>query len=420
MCSFRGRVRCHTRGECTTGCCAGAALLLLVLVALAALAGWWWMRSSAEPGAAGSSAAKTPRPGVAPYDTLGGELAPSEEPPPLPEDPWPDDTLGKLEVDWELRRDWEVYRPAAQRPPKRSTSREPLKALDPLPRFDPALPNRVQVALLVDSSLSMKEAMTFVESQATDQLNKLSKLRRNGKPVQLELASYEYGTLDIAPQDGYVRQLLPFTADTARVFRRLRAVRSSGGDEYHGWVVRSALEDLSWTGERGQLRIIFLVGNEPFNQGPVDAHEQISQARNRGIEVYRIYCGSSLDAAFRSWTGHPMEPPMGTFPAEDVFHAAAACGYLVPVDPSPFQAVAREARELAATPGISAQLKAELELLQEQAEALAQGKSDDFWKLAYNASQIQGRGGTEPLAQGLDRMVRMAESAEKHARRVNQ
>ena len=90
-----------------------------------------------------------------------------------------------------------------------------------------------------------------------------------------------------------MRLILPLTDDLDRVSEELFALKTNGGEEYCGWVIRDAVNRLEWSRSRDVYKAIFIAGNEPFTQGPVDFHASCRAAIERGIVVNTIFCGPS-------------------------------------------------------------------------------------------------------------------------------
>jgi hypothetical protein len=49
------------------------------------------------------------------------------------------------------------------------------------------------------------------------------------------------------------------------------------------------------------MRLIFIAGNEPFTQGPVHFADAVAAARERGITVNTIHCGSHEEGVYGKW-----------------------------------------------------------------------------------------------------------------------
>jgi hypothetical protein len=151
---------------------------------------------------------------------------------------------------------------------------------------------RIQVALLLDTSSSMDGLIDQARSQLWKVVSGLDQARRSGRRPRLEIAVYEYGnTARTTPDTGWIRQVLPFSDNLDVVSESLFALSTSGGDEYVGQVLQTATRDLAWSGAASDVKMIFVAGNESFEQGPVPPAGAIAAARARGIAVNVILCG---------------------------------------------------------------------------------------------------------------------------------
>ena len=142
---------------------------------------------------------------------------------------------------------------------------------------------RVQVALLLDNSGSMQGLLNQARTQLWKVVNTFATAKQNGRPVQLELALYEYGN--------GVRRLSPLTTDLDAISSQLFGLQIAGGDEYCGAVIQAAATELEWSPHPEDLKLIYIAGNEPFTQGPVTPAAAAEVARGRGITVSTIHCG---------------------------------------------------------------------------------------------------------------------------------
>ncbi len=167
----------------------------------------------------------------------------------------------------------------------------------------PAAPEageRIQLAILLDTSGSMEGLLQQAKSQLWRIVNELGSARRGGKTPRLEIALYEYGNATLSPDSGFIRQVLPLTTDLDRVSEQLFALSTSGGYEHCGQVIQRATTELAWADE-GALRLIYIAGNEPFTQGPVDYRTAVGQARARGITVDTVFCGPAEEGQASGW-----------------------------------------------------------------------------------------------------------------------
>jgi len=159
----------------------------------------------------------------------------------------------------------------------------------------------VQLAILLDTSNSMDGLIDQARAQLWEIVNQLGHARRGATPVELQVALFEYGNTRLASDTGWVRRVLPFTSDLDRVSEALFALETSGGEEYCGTVIQAALDQLQWGTRTGDLRVVFIAGNEPFTQGPVDFRSAVRRAAARGIVVNTIHCGSQETGEATGW-----------------------------------------------------------------------------------------------------------------------
>ena len=150
---------------------------------------------------------------------------------------------------------------------------------------------KIQVALLLDTSGSMDGLLEQAKSQLWKMVNELATSQKDGKSPLIELALYEYGKSSLAPEQGYLKQLAPMTNDLDLVSEKLFSLKTNGGDEYCGWVIQDATNNLKWSESKEDLKIIIIAGNEEFTQGTVDYKVACKEAISNGIIVNTIYCG---------------------------------------------------------------------------------------------------------------------------------
>ncbi len=160
---------------------------------------------------------------------------------------------------------------------------------------------KVQLAILLDTSGSMDGLINQARTQLWKIVNELATAKRDGKSPALEVALYEYGKSSLKKEEGYLRQITPLTDDLDKVSEELFALKTNGGDEYCGWVVRSATDGLKWSDRDEDLKLIFVCGNEAFTQGPVDYKETVPAAIKRGIVVNTIFCGPEAEGVNTMW-----------------------------------------------------------------------------------------------------------------------
>jgi hypothetical protein len=162
-------------------------------------------------------------------------------------------------------------------------------------------PPRIQVALLLDTSSSMDGLIDQARNQLWQVVDTFGRARRGNLRPVLEVAVLEYGNSNLSPQNGYVRQVAGLTGDLDRVSEALFALTTGGGEEYCGAVIEIATRDLQWSAAEGDVRAIFIAGNEPFDQGPVSYVAAIERAKARGIVVNTVHAGPEPEGIETHW-----------------------------------------------------------------------------------------------------------------------
>ena len=117
----------------------------------------------------------------------------------------------------------------------------------------------------------------------------------------MEIALYVYGSPSLGSHTGFTRKVVPLTTNLDLISQELFALTTSGGDEYCGTVIQKAVDQLLWTNEDNDLRMIFIAGNEPFTQGAIPYASSIAQAQRKGILVNTIFCGDMNEGRQSGW-----------------------------------------------------------------------------------------------------------------------
>ena len=159
----------------------------------------------------------------------------------------------------------------------------------------------IQVAILLDSSNSMDGLIRQAKEQIWNIINEVSRANKNDQNITMQIALYEYGKSTLPIQTGYIQMLSPLTNDLDFLSEKLFGLTTKGGSEYAGAVIDKATKDLYWSTHRDDLRIIIIAGNEGFNQGHVDYREAIAKAKEEGIIVNTIFCGSYQNGISLGW-----------------------------------------------------------------------------------------------------------------------
>ncbi len=160
---------------------------------------------------------------------------------------------------------------------------------------------KIQIALLLDTSNSMDGLIAQTKSQLWMLVNELAEGEKDGKAPEIELALYEYGNSNLSIGKGYIRQVVSLTTDLDDVSEKLFALSTNGGQEYAGQVITAAVDELEWSGEADDMKLIIIAGNEAFTQGPVSFQSACRRARQKGVVIDTIHCGDEQIGINTKW-----------------------------------------------------------------------------------------------------------------------
>jgi hypothetical protein len=150
---------------------------------------------------------------------------------------------------------------------------------------------KIQVALILDTSNSMDGLIDQAKTELWNIVNELAKAKKDSTDVEVKIAVYEYGNSALTKQSGYLRKVLPFTSDLDDISEKLFELKTNGGSEYCGKVLKVALNELEWEDSDEALKIVYIAGNEPFTQGNVPYEKSCKAAVKKGVFVNTIHCG---------------------------------------------------------------------------------------------------------------------------------
>lgn len=159
----------------------------------------------------------------------------------------------------------------------------------------------VQIAVLLDTSSSMSGLIEQAKTQLWKLVNEFITAKQDGKTPVVQVALYEYGKSSLRAEENWIRQIQPLTRDLDKISEELFALTTNGGDEYCGAVIQRATQDLSWDASPKVYKAIFIAGNEPFTQGPIDSKKSCQEAIAKGIIVNTIHCGSESQGIAEHW-----------------------------------------------------------------------------------------------------------------------
>jgi hypothetical protein len=160
----------------------------------------------------------------------------------------------------------------------------------------------VKIALLLDTSNSMDGLIDQAKAQLWDIVNEFSRAKCGaGTRPRLQIALYEYGNDNLPASEGHIRQVLGFSDDLDEISRNLFGLTTLGGQEFCGQVIHSSLKQLDWGKNPDDLKMIFIAGNEPFDQGKLDYRDAGAQALEQDVIVNTIFCGNHQQGINSMW-----------------------------------------------------------------------------------------------------------------------
>jgi len=160
---------------------------------------------------------------------------------------------------------------------------------------------KVQIALLLDVSNSMDGLIDQAKSQLWKIVNDMALAEYNGQTPELQIALYQYGNDGLPAQEGYIRQVSQFTTDLDKISEDLFALKTNGGSEFCGQVIDVSINQLLWSASNSDLKMIFIAGNEPFNQGNFDYKAACKKSITKGVIVNTIFCGNYQEGINTFW-----------------------------------------------------------------------------------------------------------------------
>lgn len=156
---------------------------------------------------------------------------------------------------------------------------------------------KIQLALLLDSSNSMDGLIDQAKAKLWNVVNEMTEMEAD---ATLEIALYHYGNDGLRQMDHYVERLAAFTTDVDEISNKLFSIKTNGGKEYCGAAMYSARKELIWDAD-AMYKVLFIAGNEPFNQGPIAFRTVLDDLQEAGVYVNTIFCGEHTVGKNTEW-----------------------------------------------------------------------------------------------------------------------
>jgi Mg-chelatase subunit ChlD len=151
---------------------------------------------------------------------------------------------------------------------------------------------KVDVVFVLDTTGSMGGLLEGAKRKIWSIANEIAR----GKPtpdIRIGLVAYR------DKGDAYVTKKTDLTDDLDGIYKELKGFQAGGGGdtpEHVNAALKEAIEGMSWSAEKGALRVIFLVGDAPPHEDYGDAFDHASlakQAIEKDIIVNAIRCGGN-------------------------------------------------------------------------------------------------------------------------------
>ena len=182
-----------------------------------------------------------------------------------------------------------------------NSAEHPKEQKEKAEKVDTLSGQKIQVALLLDTSSSMDGLIEQAKMRLWNIVNTLTTLKYEGQEPEIEIALYEYGNDGLSPQEDWIRLIVPLTQDLDEISEKLFALKTYGGTEFCGSVIQHAANNLQWNDHGKSLKLIYIAGNEEFNQEGVNFRDAVSKALQYNIFVNTIYCGAYDEGVNELW-----------------------------------------------------------------------------------------------------------------------
>jgi len=157
----------------------------------------------------------------------------------------------------------------------------------------------IQVCLILDVSGSMSGLLNQAQSQIWKLLSYINRFERDGQKTNIELAVISYGNQGYE-SNHHIKLVSTFNTNIDSIAEYLFQLTSSGGNEYCGYAIQTALDSLTWRKENA-FKFLFIAGNEKFNQGEWSYELACENAVRDSVIVNSIYCGDYENGIKESW-----------------------------------------------------------------------------------------------------------------------
>jgi hypothetical protein len=156
----------------------------------------------------------------------------------------------------------------------------------------------VDVVVVLDTSGSMENLLDATRARLWDVVNELGRMQPT---PELRVGLISFGTEKAGEEEGFIIQHLDLTGELDEVYAELMELTIGGGTELVGRALNQAVDGMSWSPAWNGLRIVFVAGNEPVDQGDEDFRVAARAARDRDIIVNALFAGNREQGIIEKW-----------------------------------------------------------------------------------------------------------------------
>lgn len=170
------------------------------------------------------------------------------------------------------------------------------------PKADPAPISRdIDLVIALDTSGSMEGLLDSTRARLWDIVNAAAEKDPNAR---IRVGLVTFGSPGVAgPEQGFVKVRSDLTTDLDSLYGKVMALQTDGGEEFVGWTLDTAVNQLSWSTRKGAAKIVFIAGNESADQAREqhDFRTVTANARERGIVVNALFAGNADQGVRERW-----------------------------------------------------------------------------------------------------------------------
>jgi hypothetical protein len=157
----------------------------------------------------------------------------------------------------------------------------------------------IDLAICLDTSGSMDGLIDSARQGIWAIVNDLALAKPTPK---LRVALLTFGNDGHSKDNGWVEVQTGLTSDLDLVSQKMFALKTNGGTELVGRVLRASLDALEWSPDKDAMKLIVVAGNESADQDQeVPFRDVCKRAIEAGVMVNSIYCGNPADGIAPAW-----------------------------------------------------------------------------------------------------------------------